>query len=516
MAEETAQSRAVRSFFASGVAQTDAVGVCRGLSCELNGAAGIERQLTAAGMTTARIDCFGLCDCSPVVRTIDGKLFSGAAALALPARPEAVGAAAGAPQIRCLARRPVVTERILHGPHHDLGVARQAGVYAALQSALQLGPEAVLAMVERSGEQGRGGAGYPTAAKWRACAAAGGSRRYVVANGDEGDPGSFIDRVLLEDDPHAVLEGLALCALAVGAGEGVVFIRAEYPRAQARMKAAIAEARAAGILGPSVPGYRFGFDVRVVGGHGSYVCGEETALLNAIEGRRGEVRVRPPYPAQSGLDGCPTVVNNIETLVNVPWIVREGPDAYRELGLPGAPGTKAFCLARGFARPGIIEAEFGIGLRELIEVHAGGGRGGRPLAAVALGGPMGSILAATEWDVRIDPAVLRERDLRLGHAGLVPIPESADLRAVLLNWAQFMAIESCGKCVPCGLGSRRVVELAGRIGQEDRDDGHQELLQLLATIEATSLCGFGQGIPQPLRKLATLIHDGRSGAPVHD
>lgn len=513
MPKETAQARAVRSFFAGGISQAGAVAICRGLSCELNGAAALQEQLAATG-PTVRVDCFGLCDHSPALRTREGEVLSGAAALAF------AGCAASTrfdepAGIRCLARRPIVTERIMRGSHHDLAVARRAGVYSALAKALQAAPGSVLAMIERSGEQGRGGAGYPTAAKWRACLAAADPRRFVVANGDEGDAGSFIDRVLLEEDPHAVLEGMALSALAVGASEGVVFIRAEYPRAQARMNRAIAEAREAGLLGPAVLGHGFAFDVRVVGGHGSYVCGEETALLNAIENKRGEVRVRPPYPTQAGLYGQPTVVNNIETLVNVPWIVREGPEAYRSLGVAAAPGTKAFCLARGFARPGIVEAEFGLELRGLIEQHAGGGRNGQPLAAVALGGPMGSILTPAEWDVPLEPAALGQRGIRLGHAGLVPIPEAADLRALLLNWAQFMALESCGKCVPCSLGSRRAVELVGRIDQGNHDEWQREFTQLLATIEGTSLCGFGQGLPQPLLKLATLARAQVAGGQLH-
>jgi NADH:ubiquinone oxidoreductase subunit F (NADH-binding) len=409
------------------------------------------------------------------------------------------------PDIRSVARRPVVTERIAVGSHAEVGIARQAGVYAGLAAALRTSPGFVLAAVEASGEQGRGGAGYPTGAKWRAAATVPGATRYVVANGDEGDPGSFIDRVLLEDDPHAILEGLLLCGYAVGASEAIVFIRAEYPLAQQRMAQAIIEAREAGLLGASVMGYPFAFDVRVVRGHGSYVCGEETALLNAIEGRRGEVRVRPPYPVSSGLWGQPTVVNNIETLVNIPWILREGAEAYRSLGTRTSPGTKAFCFSRGFVRPGIVEAEFGVSLDDLIERHAGGGAG--PLQAVLLGGPMGSLLTPAECRIDLDYPVLRARGVRMGHGGVVAIPAAADARDMLLHAAQFMAAESCGKCVPCATGSRHVLDLARRLRRLPAADAQlaRELDELLRVIEVTSLCGFGQGVPGPMLSLARLV-----------
>jgi NADH-quinone oxidoreductase subunit F len=272
-------------------------------------------------------------------------------------------------------REAIVTARIGKGDFADLERARSVGIYQALAKALGQTPAAVLATVEESGEQGRGGAGFPTGRKWRLAAESAGTMRYVIANGDEGDPGSFIDRLLLEHDPHAILEGMALCAWAIGASAGVVYIRSEYPAAQSRMRAAIEQARAAGLLGTGICGSSFDFDVQVVTGHGSYVCGEETALLNAIEGRRGEVRVRPPYPAAQGLYGQPTVVNNIETLVNIPWIIERGPAAFRRLGTADSPGTKAFCFNQGFARPGIVEAEFGLSLRELVETYGGGGTG---------------------------------------------------------------------------------------------------------------------------------------------
>lgn len=502
MAPEPAAERAVRSFFADPGHAVDSVRICRGLSCELSGAAALAKRLGQSDCAQA-VYCLGFCDRSPALLDPGGEVHCGPSALAWPAA-KVDAHEEPLPRIRALSRRPVITERIARGTHASLGIARQAGVYGGLARALAGGSHTVLAMVEASGEQGRGGAGFLTGSKWRHCASAADSRRYAVANGDEGDPGSFIDRVLLEHDPHAVIEGLLLCGLAVGASEGLVFIRAEYPRARLVMGQAIVEAREAGLLGSSIMGYPFSFDVRVVSGRGSYVCGEETALLNAIEGRRGEVRVRPPYPVVSGLHGHPTVVNNIETLVNVPWIVREGPDAYRRLGTADSPGTKALCFNRGFAHPGIAEVEFGANLRDLIELHAGGATASHGLAAVALGGPMGSVLSPEEWDVTLEYGELRGRGVRLGHGGIVAIPASVNLTDVLVSWLEFMAGESCGKCAPCGIGSRQALELARhmrRLSEADEQSA-SALVRLMKTIEATSLCGFGQGIAAPVIALA--------------
>ncbi len=509
MPSEPLQIRARESFFAGhGDWLSGAAGVCRGLSCELNGA----RQIAAAAQrhgAAATVYCLGYCDRSPAVLLPDGMAIYGQVAQAWPEAPPATPSAPGV-AVRSVSRRPVVTERLAQGSHAALTRARQAGVYETLARTLREGtPEGLLATIEASGERGRGGAGYPTGRKWRACAQAEGATRFVIANGDEGDPGSFIDRLLLEDDPHAVLEGLILCGLAIGAREGVVFIRGEYPRAQALMAQAIVEAREAGLLGASILGYDFSFDARVVSGKGSYVCGEETALLNAIEGRRGEVRVRPPYPAERGLYGRPTVVNNIETLVNIPWIVREGADAYRRLGTAGSPGTKAFCFNRGFSQPGVVEAEFGINLQELIETHAGGAPDGAGLAAIVLGGPMGSVLTPAEWDVDLDDEALTRRGIRLGHGGIVAIPASVDLRDVLLHWVEFMTAESCGKCAPCGLGSRQALELVRRLcgSPAATEQLTDELTALMRTIEAASLCGFGRGIARPITIVAGLARD---------
>jgi len=528
--------RAALSYYADLHARPGAARVCHGTSCELAGAAGVRSRL-AARATCETVYCLGYCDRSPAVMDagdrivlhargdelgiaggdVDGGSAVGGGAVGAgvvgngpPGPAEHVFSDAHAtpdpppPDIRRLVDPPIVTARVGRGDHAALGVAREAGVYAALAEALRGTPAAVLDAVARSGEQGRGGAAYPTGEKWRTCAATPADRRYVVANGDEGDPGAFVDRVLMEMDPHALLEGMALCAFAVGASEGIVFVRSEYPRAIRRVAAAIAEARAAGILGPGVLGSGFAFDVTVFPALGSYVCGEETALLGALEGFRGEVSLRPPYPAVRGLHGRPTVINNVETLVNVPWIVRRGPGAYRAVGTARSPGTKAICLNHGFARPGIAEVAFGTPLRAVIEDVAGGGREGRRLDAVILGGPMGTILAPGEWDVPICYGAMADRGIQLGHGGLVALPEGTDYLALLVHWLTFMQDESCGKCVPCRLGSRRALDTARRLAEPGVPPGEKDELvtalhRLCGVMADGSLCAFGQLMPGPVR-----------------
>lgn len=488
------QVRAVLSYYADLHGPSASLRVCRGTSCELAGAAGLHERLSA-DLDCRAVYCLGYCDRSPVaLRGEDDVLVH--------CRAEDVHAASTPvprlPAVRCLAREPILTRRLLLGGCATLASARAAGAYSSLESALQAPPVDIIAALECAGERGRGGAAYSTAEKWRTCAEAPGAKRYVIANGDEGDPGSFIDRVLMEGDPHAIVEGMILCGYAVGAREGILFIRSEYPAAIATMESAIGEARQAGLLGPSILGSDFAFDVSVFPGMGSYVCGEETALLNAIEGYRGEVRLRPPYPAVEGLHGMPTVVNNVETLANVPAILSLGADAYARLGTASSSGTKALCLNHGFARPGIVEVEFGITLREVIE-EAGGGSSGEPLAAVLVGGPMGSVVLPDQWDVPICYAAMAERDIQLGHGGLVALPQGTDFRALLLHWATFMRDESCGKCVPCRLGSKRAHEMLGVAapGAVLRS----ELERLLDVIAEGSLCAFGQLVPKPMRQL---------------
>jgi NADH:ubiquinone oxidoreductase subunit F (NADH-binding) len=483
--------RELTSFYRDLVRGESELGVCRGTSCFLAGG-----NAVAAACPEARgVHCLGHCDQSPCVISGAGVVLTGCRGDSVRGRLESENAAAPArPSLRCVAREPVITRNLGRADAHDLDVARRLGVYDALEAALQAPPAALLDTIERSGERGRGGAGFPTAAKWRAAARSDAARKVVIANGDEGDPGSFIDRVLLEEDPHSVLEGLALCGYAVGADEGIVFVRSEYPLARERISRAIADATQHGLLGKRTGGSGFSFSVRVTTGFGSYVGGEETALLQTLEGRAGEVRLRPPYPVERGLHARPTVVNNVETLVAIPWIVGRGPEAYRELGTRISSGTKALCLNAGFAAPGIVEVEFGRSLRTVIEEDAK--TGADEIEAVLLGGPMGSLLFPEEWDVELCYGALAERGVRIGHGGLVAIPHGVNWNALLRHWLGFMANESCGKCVPCREGSRRARD-AVETGVADA----VQLDETLALIEQTSLCAFGTSAPGPARKL---------------
>jgi NADH:ubiquinone oxidoreductase subunit F (NADH-binding) len=491
-----AERRGVISYYAGLHESPGAVKVCRGTSCLLRGANAVYKSLRPHAECCGAF-CIGYCDRSPAALLADGTVVVEISPSANAHEITALPAADPVPDIRCVAPVPIVTQRLQTSGSHELVDAVAAGAYSALKMALSDSPGRVLDVLERSGERGRGGAAFPTARKWRLCSQQTALRKFVVANGDEGDPGSFIDRVLLERDPHAILEGLALAAYAVGAQEGVVFIRAEYPLAQHVMSRAIDEATEAGYLGANVFGSTFTFSVRVVGGMGSYVCGEETALLNAIEGLRGEVRVRPPYPVQEGLFGCPTVVDNVETLVNVPWIVNNGAERYAALGTAESSGTKAFSLNHGFARPGIVELEYGVPLRRVIEEFAGGARTGMEHEAVILGGPMGSVLFPDDWDVPVCYGEMARRGIRLGHAGLVAVPKGTDWRVLLRHWLEFMASESCGKCVPCALGSQQALDLVRRAESPDA----AQLEALFALMEDASLCAFGRSMPGPMRTL---------------
>ena len=485
--------RGVLSFYTDLESKPSEVRVCQGTSCKLAGAPALASALESR-FKCRNAYCLGHCDRSPAILNGQGEVLTGDEAWEL-----ARGTAPQFPahehrtSLRSLAREPIVLRHLLERDAVELAAARALGIYESLAKALGGSPQELLDAVERSGHRGRGGAGFLTGAKWKSCAVAPGLLKYVVVNGDEGDPGSFVDRVLMESDPHSVVEGLALCAYAVGAREGIIFIRSEYPQAIASMQQAVGAAYEQGILGASVLGSGFGLEVSVCPGLGSYVCGEETAMLNAIEGWRGEVRIRPPYPAVEGLYGRPTVVNNVETLVSIPFIVERGPEVYAEFGTERSRGTKVFSLNQGFSRPGLVEVEFGITLQEVIEEAGDTG-----MEATILGGPMGSVLLPHEWGVPVCYVSMAEASIQLGHGGLVAIPRGTDFRALLAHWLEFMMEESCGKCVPCRLGS----QCASHVLQEqDGSASRARLRRLFDVMEAGSLCAFGQSMPRPMRKL---------------
>jgi len=320
-----------------------------------------------------------------------------------------------------------------------------------------------------------------------------------VANGDEGDPGSYADRLLMEQDPHRLLEGLALACFAVRAATGIVFVRSEYPRAAARLRDALREARAAGYLGPDAAGSGVSLEVHVVEGAGSYVSGEETALLNGLEGLRGVVRPRPPFPTGRGLHGRPTVVNNVETLCAVPWIVQHGGPAYAALGTADEAGTVLASLSERFLRPGAYEVEIGTPVRRIVEDLGGGLRGGATLRALQIGGPLGGFLGPGGLDVPLSDAALSRHGAALGHAGIVAFDDRFSGGQVLRNLWDFAAAESCGQCSPCRVGAWRGRALSE---QPDDPDISRERGDVLRTMAAGSLCAFGRRVPAAVRSLA--------------
>lgn len=355
--------------------------------------------------------------------------------------------------------------------------------------------------VAASGLRGRGGAGFPVSDKWAAAASAPTpGPRYMVVNGDEGDPGSYIDRLLMQRDPHRVLEGTALAAFAAQATAAYIYVRAEYPAARDQMRAAVEEARAAGHLGKNIHGSGLDFDVEILEGAGSYVAGEETSLIHSMEGLRGGTLARPPFPTTSGLFGRPTVVNNVESVATVPWIVEYGGSTYSALGRGGEHGQRLVCVNATFTRPGVFEVPLGIPLRAIVEDLAGGLPEGRQLRALQVGGPLGGFLDPTQLDLPMTGPALASAGVALGHASLLGFDDSIPGRAVLKHLWRFAAAESCGTCSPCRVGSRRGLEFSRR-------GDLAALMELCQTLQLTSLCAFGPGVAQAVRSILRVYGD---------
>jgi NADH-quinone oxidoreductase subunit F len=361
--------------------------------------------------------------------------------------------------------------------------------YRAL--AMGLSPEEVIAAISESGLRGRGGAGFPTGRKWALGRAQADSVKYVICNGDEGDPGAFMDRLVLESDPHRVLEGLAIAAYAIGASEGYLYIRAEYPQAVRHTREAIRQAEERGCLG------RLRLEVRE--GAGAFVCGEETALIQSLEGKRGMPKLRPPYPIERGFRGHPTLINNVETLASVPWIIRHGTRAFAALGTAGSRGTKVFALAGKIRRGGLIEVPMGITIREVVEDIGGGIGGGRRFKAVQLGGPSGGCIPARLADTPIDYDALAETGAIMGSGGLVVLDDRDCMVDIARFFLKFTQAESCGKCTFCRIGTKRMLEILERLCEGvGRTDDLEKLETLADTVSRASLCGLGQTAPNPV------------------
>jgi bidirectional [NiFe] hydrogenase diaphorase subunit len=376
--------------------------------------------------------------------------------------------------------------------------------YAALTKALtEMTPDDVVKEVTTSGLRGRGGGGYPTGLKWSTVAKSPGPKKYVICNADEGDPGAFMDRSVLESDPHRVLEGMALAAYAVGADAGYIYVRAEYPLAIARLKRAIRQAERAGLLGAHIGGSTFRFMIELRLGAGAFVCGEETALIASVEGQRGQPRPRPPYPAQRGLWGCPTLINNVETFANIAPIVRHGGAWFASIGTEKAKGTKVFALAGKINNTGLIEVPMGISLREIVEKIGGGVPDGKQFKAVQTGGPSGGCIPPQHLDMPVEYDTLKQLGSIMGSGGMIIMDETSNMVDVARYFMEFCMSESCGKCVPCRVGTWQMHELLTKIIAGEASEKDLELLkELCEVVQNTSLCGLGMTAPNPV--LSTL------------
>ena len=499
------------------------VHVCADLACQTRGAGALMEALdNEPGWTPS--PCLGLCERAPAVLVTEAGEHPREAVIA-PASAAGVIVAIRRPVAELPAEAAVVAAvpQAASEPVDDLVLLHRVGIvdpssldsyrthggYRALRAAIEMGPGEILREVTESNLVGRGGAAFPTGRKWSAVAGQPVRTRYLVCNADESEPGTFKDRVLIEGDPFALVEAMTIAAFATGCEQGYVYLRGEYPRAHHHLQHAIDVARARGYLGADVMGHGFAFDIEIVRGAGAYICGEETAIFNSIEGYRGEPRSKPPFPVEIGLFGKPTVVNNVETLVNVlPVILRGGRD-YAGIGTGGSTGTKLFCMSGNVARPGVYEVPFGKTLREVIEL-AGGVTSGRTLQAVLMGGAAGSFVRADEIDFPLTLEGAREHQTTLGSGVVMVLDDSVDLPTFLRRIAAFFRDESCGQCVPCRVGTVRQEEAVIRLtvkpehgkpehgkpehGKPDVDRTHD--LQLLRDVGTAmrdaSICGLGQ------------------------
>jgi bidirectional [NiFe] hydrogenase diaphorase subunit len=375
--------------------------------------------------------------------------------------------------------------------------------YRALHHALsEMTPAEVVQEITKSGLRGRGGAGYPTGLKWATVARMPGAQKYVVCNGDEGDPGAFMDRSVMEDDPHRVLEGMAVAGYAIGANQGFVYVRAEYPKAVARLQKAIVQARKLSLLGSGIFESSFDFRVDVRIGAGAFVCGEETALMASIEGKRGQPRPRPPYPAEEGLWRQPTLINNVETFANIPAIIRRGADWFAGIGTEKSKGTKVFSLTGKIRNTGLIEVPMGTSMRHIVEVMGGGVANGT-VKAVQTGGPSGGCIPANLLDTPVDYDSLTQLGSIMGSGGMIVMDQDTNMVEVARFFMEFCMDESCGKCIPCRAGTVQMYRLLTRIVQKQASQAElQQLIELCGMVRETSLCGLGQTAPNPV--LSTL------------
>lgn len=502
--------------------------ICAGTGCVSSGAKKVEAalvdELAKRGLDKeikiVETGCHGFCEMGPLVVIYPEGVFY------VRVQPEDVAELVethllkGRIVERLLYKTPGTSEKV--PSYHDIGfykkqqrlVLKNCGFinpdsieeyiaengYAAVAKALtEMSPDDVIATMKKSGLRGRGGGGFPTGMKWEFTKNSKGPKKYIVCNADEGDPGAFMDRSVLEGDPHRVMEGMIIAGYAIGADEGYIYVRAEYPLAIKRLKTAIAKAKELGLLGENILNSGFSFDLKIKEGAGAFVCGEETALLHSIEGKRGMPRPRPPFPAVEGLWGKPTCINNVETFGNVPQIIVNGADWYASIGTEKSKGTKVFALTGKINNTGLAEVPMGITMREIIYDIGGGIQDNRKFKAVQIGGPSGGCLPEHMLDLPVDYDSLIQAGAMMGSGGLVVMDDTTCMVDVAKFFLQFTQAESCGKCTPCREGTTRMLEILTRITDGEGKPGDIELLQNLGkNIKAASLCGLGQTAPNPV------------------
>jgi bidirectional [NiFe] hydrogenase diaphorase subunit len=502
----------------SGPARASAY-VCEAVSCLSTRShqilTGLGEQVADAGLTDVavkRVGCLGLCAAGPLVKIPEtGQVFERVRPDDLGAIVSALGAvtadATPVPGAPFFARQVrIATENSGRIDPESLDDFVAAGGYSGLRRALtSMTPAEVREELVKSGLRGRGGAGYPTGLKWNTVAKADGAPKYVICNADEGDPGAFMDRNILESDPHRVVEGMAIAAYAVGANAGYVYCRGEYPLVVSRIRKAIRDASRAGYLGPSIMDTQFSFELDIRLGAGAYVCGEETALIASIEGGRGQPKPRPPYPAVAGLWGRPTLINNVETLANVAPIIRNGGDWFATIGTATSKGTKVFAIAGRVVNTGIVEIPMGTTLREIVFDIGGGIVDGRAFKAVQTGGPAGGCIPAEYLDMPVDYESLLSIGSFMGSGGMIVMDDTSCMVNVAKFFMDFMREESCGKCVPCRVGTNQLWMMLESIttGKATMDD-LARMEKLAGMVQRTSLCGLGQGAPNPI--FSTIRH----------
>jgi bidirectional [NiFe] hydrogenase diaphorase subunit len=490
--------------------------VCMDLACASQGAQQITDALVkaveAAGkrVLVRRTGCMGPCSHGPLVRVDPGKtLYEHVHVEHAEAIAESLGGKP-VPELQCDLNehfggqvRVVLENAGYIDPEKIDDYIAHDGYKALLTVLTEMTPNGVLHRITESGLRGRGGGGYPTGLKWGTVAKATGDIKYVVCNGDEGDPGAFMDRSVMEGDPHRVIEGMAIAAYAVGASKGFIYVRAEYPIAVSRLTTALREARRRSLLGTNICNTQFSFDIEIRLGAGAFVCGEETSLLASIEGRRGMSRPRPPYPAVSGLWGKPTLINNVETFANIAPIVRNGGRWFHDMGSENSKGTKVFALTGKINTTGLVEVPMGIKLRDIIEVIGGGVPAGRTFKAVQTGGPSGGCIPAGLLDMEVSYEALQKAGSIVGSGGMIVMDNTSCMVNVARFFIEFCMTESCGKCIPCRAGTAQMHTLLTRITEGEATMDDLELLeQLCYTVKDASLCGLGQTAPNPV--LSTL------------